>query len=144
MFASRSRKRPQTAMANTARRPGFERLESLALLEVTINTFDTMTFGTMQIEKLTSQADADVPTGPIVPVGPMPVYPHQINSTGSVALENVVVTNYDGTPGIPGDDFPSMPTLNGGFNVGHTNMDDTLDLNETWLFFASRVITTGT
>ncbi len=97
----------------------------------------------IHIEKLTNNQDADLPMGPVIPVGQMAMFTYEVTNTGNVALANVVVTDDNGTPGNLVDDFNPTPTLNGAFNVGDTNMDNLLDLAEIWLYAASRVVTAG-
>ena len=69
------------------------------------------------------------PTSLVVP-GTV-VYTYEVNNTGNVALEGITVTDDNGTPGIPGDDFD--PT----YQSGDTNSDGKLDLTETWIYTAS-------
>ncbi|MGB6042205.1 MAG: SdrD B-like domain-containing protein, partial [Pirellulales bacterium] len=97
----------------------------------------------IHIEKLTNNQDADLPTGPIIPVGQNAVFTYQVTNPGTVALASVVVSDDNGTPGNLGDDFLPTPVLNGAFNIGDTNTDNLLDTGETWLYSAARVVTAG-
>src|SRR5262249_38391044 len=58
-------------------------------------------------------------------------------SAGTPALENVVVTDDNATPGVPGDDF--SPTFVG----GDTNNDGKLDKGETWTYTKTLNIPAG-
>ena len=61
--------------------------------------------GMIDIEKATNGEDADNPTGPFILVGDPVEWTYVVTNTGDVQLSNVVVTDDNGTPGNPGDDF---------------------------------------
>ncbi len=72
-------------------------------------------------------------------VGDTIVYTYTSKNTGSPdspPLENVVVTDDNGTPGNPGDDF--NPKFTGG-----DDGDGKLELGETWTYTSSRLVVTG-
>jgi len=90
--------------------------------------------------------DADTPpTGPIVFEGNTVMFTYVVTNPGDVPLENVVVTDDNATPGLPGDDFMPAPVDedNNGFNDGDANTDGILDLDEEWLYTAMRTILPG-
>jgi hypothetical protein len=91
----------------------------------------------IDIEKATNGQDADSPTGPVIPVGDTATFTYVVTNTGNVPLANVVVTDDNGTPGVPGDDFHPV------FTDGDANDDGLLDLDEAWTYEASRVVTPG-
>ena len=62
---------------------------------------------------------------------------YTVENNGNVPLENVVVTDDNGTPGIPGDDFHPTAVLVGQFNSGDTNQDNILDTDKTWHYTAT-------
>ena len=55
-----------------------------------------------------------------------------VTNTGNVPLSGVIVTDDNGTPGDPADDF------NADFVGGDANADGLLDTTETWTFTATR------
>ncbi len=70
-------------------------------------------------------------------VGDTITYSFEVENTGSddsPALANVVVTDDNGTPGVPGDDF--SPT----FVDGDTDGDSELDKGEIWTYTAARTV----
>lgn len=87
----------------------------------------------IDIEKATNGADADTPPGPIIEVGGTATFTYEVTNTGDVPLANVVVTDDNGTPDDPTDDFNPM------FTGGDLNDNDLLDLEETWTYEAERV-----
>lgn len=82
-------------------------------------------------------ADADAPLGEVFAVGGLANITYVVTNPGGVALEVVVVTDDNGTPGVPGDDF--VPTFDG----GDTDGDGRLDPGETWTYSTSRVVAAG-
>ena len=62
---------------------------------------------------------------------------YDVTNPGNVPLKNVVVTDDNGTPGNPADDF--HPTFTG----GDTNANGLLDPGETWTYTASATATAG-
>ena len=91
----------------------------------------------IDIEKATNGQDADSPTGPDIPIGNTVTWTYTVTTTGNAPLSNVVVTDDNGTPGNPGDDF--NPTFTG----GDTNSNNQLDPGETWTYQATGTATAG-
>jgi len=84
--------------------------------------------------------------GPPVSVDDPVTWKYVVTNPGTVPLTNVVVTDDNGTPGNPGDDFNPSPvdiSPADGFNDGDLNMDNKLDLIETWLYQAMGTATLG-
>ncbi len=117
--------------------PGGEHVLELSIDDrSTDNNFGNfMPDPSVQIVKLTNGADNNNPTGPYVAVGETVTFTYEVTNTGNVALENVVVTDDNGTPGDTGDDF--SPTFVG----GDTNGNGLLDLTETWTYTATHTVT---
>jgi len=84
----------------------------------------------IHIEKSTNGQDADLPTGPVIPVGGVVNWEYVVTNCGDVPLSNVVVWDNNGTPGDPGDNW--HPTFVG----GDTSNFGVLDLTETWIYQA--------
>ena len=87
-----------------------------------------------------SSPTARTPTrrsGPILAVGATATFTYTVRSTGGTSLQNVVVTDDNGTPGNTGDDF--SPT----FASGDTNSNNILETTETWTYTATRTVTAG-
>ncbi|HYW80082.1 MAG TPA: hypothetical protein VE890_10925, partial [Thermoguttaceae bacterium] len=82
----------------------------------------------IDIEKATNGIDADSPTGPIVPVGSTVTWTYDVTNPGNLPLADVVVTDDNGTPLDPADDFPLTLV------DGDTNGNGLLDLTETWQY----------
>ena len=86
--------------------------------------------------------------GPVVPMDSPVTFHYAVTNPGNVPLASVVVTDDNGTPSDPTDDF--HPTFTG----GDTNGNNQLDPGETWTYTASQparmgqytnvVTTTGT
>ncbi len=91
----------------------------------------------IQVIKSTEGDDANDPTGPQIAVGDTVDWTYQVTNSGNVPLANVVLTDDNGTPGDPGDDF--LPT----FDTGDTNGDDLLDPTETWEYSADGAAVAG-
>jgi hypothetical protein len=87
--------------------------------------------------------DADEPTGPEIAAGETVFWSYVVTNPGDVQLADVVVTDDNGTPGNSSDDFNPAPVEDGGFNVGDTDQDNRLDVDETWLYTAAAVAQEG-
>ena len=111
-------------------------LRSLRPNEVTSNLENLAP--SVQITKFTNGQDANtVGSGPYLAVGATATFSYTVVSTGGTTLQNVVVTDDNGTAGNPADDF--SPTFVG----GDTNSDSILDVGETWTYTATRTVTAG-
>src|SRR5436190_1996255 len=79
------------------------------------------------------EKDASVPGGTADVAGETISYTMAVTNTGNAAIAGVVVT----------DAFTSneAPVLVAGFNSGDTDQDNLLDVNETWHYTASHVVT---
>ncbi|MCO6459234.1 MAG: hypothetical protein J5I93_28325 [Pirellulaceae bacterium] len=91
----------------------------------------------IDIEKATNGQDADIPPGPLLPIGSTALFSYVVTNPGNVSLRDVVVVDNNGTPDDPSDDFRPM------FTGGDTNMNGWLDPPETWTYAASRTVTPG-
>ena len=81
------------------------------------------------IEKSTNGVDADLPTGPLLAVGSTATFEYVVSNTGTVPLEEVSVVDDQGV------------TVT--FQSGDTNNDGLLDVDETWVYTGSTVVTAG-
>jgi uncharacterized repeat protein (TIGR01451 family) len=105
----------------------------------------------IQIVKLTNGTNNDTPPtagtpdGPIIVVGGPVNWTYFVTATNSgEPIKDVVVTDDNGTPGNPADDFHPAPVLGGdGFNVGDTHDKGFLDPDETWQYSASSTAQLG-
>jgi hypothetical protein len=59
----------------------------------------------IDLEKETNGQDADAPPGPQVQLGDPLTWTYVVRNTGNVDLTGVTVTDDNGTPGDPGDDY---------------------------------------
>jgi len=87
----------------------------------------------IDIEKATNGLDADEPTGPVVEVkvtGTTVTWTYVVTNPGNVPLADIVVTDDDGTPNDPTDDFQPL------YVGGDVNGDGRLDLGESWHYRA--------
>ncbi|MAE63905.1 MAG: hypothetical protein CMJ18_06495, partial [Phycisphaeraceae bacterium] len=91
----------------------------------------------------TPEEDADSPTGPTLEPGTPVTWSYLVSNPGNVPLSITEIVDDAGTPGDTGDDLTPAPVEVGGFNVGDTNMDGLLDLDETWQFTADGVAASG-
>lgn len=99
---------------------------------------------TMSIEKRTNGEDADLPTGPLVPVGNQATFDYLVGNEGNVPIEITSISDDNGTPADSNDDFSPDPVLTAsGFNVGDLNSNELVDLDEIWNFRATRTVTTN-
>lgn len=83
----------------------------------------------INIEKATNGEDADIPTGPFIPVGNSVTWTYVVTNTGNVPLSNIVVTDNQGVTPV--------------YVSGDTNDDNFLDLDETWIFEAAGTAVPG-
>ncbi len=84
----------------------------------------------IHIEKATNSIDADRPAqGPNLLVGDTATFTYVVTNTGNVALKNVTVS----------DDQGVAVT----FVDGDTNNNSLLDVNETWTYTGSTIVTAG-
>jgi uncharacterized repeat protein (TIGR01451 family) len=91
----------------------------------------------IHIEKHTNGEDADLATGPSVLVGSTVTWTYYVTNTGDVPLSNILVTDSEiGTPD------PVYEVTNT-YNIGDTNKDGKLDLDETWQYQASGTAAAG-
>ena len=79
--------------------------------------------GEIHIENLTNGEDADVPTGPTVPVGNPVTWTYEVTNPGNLPIRGVEVT----------DDRGVVPV----FVSGDADADGDLDVNELWLYRAT-------
>jgi hypothetical protein len=84
-----------------------------------------------------SGQDADSPPGPVLDAGSTVIFTYTVTNPGNIALNGVVVTDDNGTPGNAADDF--NPTFAG----GDTNSNNQLDVDETWTYTALRSVGEG-
>jgi len=83
----------------------------------------------INIEKATNGEDADLPTGPSIPVGGTVTWTYVVTNTGNVPLSNIVVTDNQGVTPV--------------YVSGDTNGDNLLDVDETWIFEATGTAVPG-
>ena len=84
----------------------------------------------INIKKYTNGEDADLPPGPIVPVGSTVTWTYLVSNTSTVPLSNVTVT----------DNIAGVTPV---FVSGDTDGDTQLDIGETWLFQATGTALAG-
>ncbi|MER9497687.1 hypothetical protein [Mesorhizobium sp. M0587] len=90
------------------------------------------------LDKKTNGADHDLNLFQGQPV----TWTYDVNNDGNVALNNIVVTDDNGTAGT-GDDIHPLAILSGGFNSGDTDMDGVFDIGETWHYQATGIAQLG-
>jgi hypothetical protein len=93
--------------------------------------------GQIDVEKSTNSVDADNPTGPRVAVGGTVTWTYLVTNPGNVPLASVAVSDDNGTPDFPDDDFRPA------YVSGDTDGDGALDLEETWTYQATAVAQAG-
>ena len=92
----------------------------------------------IDLEKFVNGLDADTAqTGPTVAVGSTVTFTYTVRNTGNVGLVVPFISDDNGTPGNPFDDF--VPAFTGG-DAGNIGV---LDLFETWSFTASKTAILG-
>lgn len=84
----------------------------------------------VDIEKATNGSDADVPTGPIVPVGSTVSWTYVISNTGEYDLTNVIVTDNQGV----------VPVR---LDITDVGGDDILSIGESWTYIAAGTAVQG-
>lgn len=84
----------------------------------------------INVKKYTNGVDADVPTGPFIPVGGAVTWTYVVTNTGNVPLRNVVVT--DNRTGV-------SPV----YVSGDTNGDSWLQVGEVWTYRATGIAVAG-
>jgi hypothetical protein len=91
----------------------------------------------INVVKSTNGDDANTGSGPNLRVGTTATFTYLVTNTGNTQLSNVSVRDDNGTAGNTADDF------NATFVSGDTDGDNRLDVNETWTYRATRVVTRG-
>jgi hypothetical protein len=91
----------------------------------------------IQLIKFVNGEDANSPPGPTVSPGSTVTFTYQVTNVGNITLSNVVVTDDNGTPGVPADNFNPM------FTAGDLNSNGLLDLGETWTYSAASIAIVG-
>jgi Ca2+-binding RTX toxin-like protein len=81
--------------------------------------------------------EADAGTGPVLAVGTTVKWTYRVTNATATPLANIVVSDDNGTPGVPGDDF------NPAFVGGDTDVDGLLDPGEVWLYRAFGTVAFG-
>lgn len=84
----------------------------------------------INIEKYTNGFDADLPTGPFVPVGGAVIWTYVVTNTGNVPLRNVVVAD-------------NRTGVNPAYISGDTNGDGILQVGEVWSYRATGIAVAG-
>jgi uncharacterized repeat protein (TIGR01451 family) len=91
----------------------------------------------INVVKSTNGDDANTGSGPNLRVGTTATFTYVVTNTGNTQLSNVSVRDDNGTSSITTDDF------NATFVSGDTDADGRLDVNETWTYQATRIVTRG-
>ena len=91
----------------------------------------------IDIEKFVNGEDADLATGPVLPVNDPVTFTYIVTNSGNIALGSVVVVDDNGTPSNTGDDFNPI------FTGGDANSNGLLDLGETWTYTATAAVIAG-
>jgi uncharacterized repeat protein (TIGR01451 family) len=89
------------------------------------------------LQKLTNGLDTGSGTGPTLTIGSTAVFTYRVTNTGNIALTDITLTDDNGTPANTTDDV--TPT----FVSGDTNGNSALDVTETWVYQATRIVTAG-
>jgi hypothetical protein len=85
------------------------------------------------VQSLVNGDDANSPPGSTLVAGSPANFTYIVANTGNVPLANVTVTDDNGTPGTPADDFVAV------YVSGDANANSMLDIGEEWTFSAARV-----
>jgi hypothetical protein len=85
----------------------------------------------IQLVKWTNGMNREAPPGPLLPVGGQVAWTYLVTNEGNESLASVVVTDDNGTPGDPEDDFRPA------FVDGDINNNNLLEPGEVWRFEAS-------
>jgi hypothetical protein len=81
--------------------------------------------------------DADLPPGIGLEAGSTMVVAYLLTNTGNVALQSIVLSDDNGTPGLTTDD------VSPDYLAGDANNDGKLDLGEAWMFIARIPVLAG-
>src|SRR5262249_30135627 len=88
----------------------------------------------------TTIEDANDPAHPVMLAdGTAVTWTYLVTDLLTTPLTFVSLVDDAGTPTTPVDDFAPAPVLSGGFNVGDTNHNNTLDFGEAWLYTSAGV-----
>ncbi len=112
----------------------------LAGLADVTNTDTSNHFGAtagINVVKSTNGEDSNTGPGPNLRVGSTATFTYLVTNTGNTQLNNVSVRDDNGTAASTADDFDAN------FVSGDTDGDNRLDVNETWTYRATRVVTRG-
>jgi len=90
----------------------------------------------IHIEKSTNGQDADSPSGPYVDVGGAVLWQYVVTNCGSVNLTDIIVTDDNGTPGNPLDDWSPV-------YISGDDGDLVLETTETWIYQAAGTAAAG-
>ena len=92
----------------------------------------------IHIQMMVNGDDANLPTGPAIPVGQPLLYSYLITNSGNVPLSAITVTDDQGAAPLPVDTTPAD-----GYNDGDTDRDNQLDVGETWIYSLSGTAAAG-
>lgn len=84
----------------------------------------------IDIEKSTNGQDADIPTGPLIPIGNQVIWTYVVTNLGNLPLSDVVVTD-------------NVLGIIAGPDSGDTNNNGILETTEVWTYRASGVAESG-
>ncbi len=89
------------------------------------------------VQALINGQDANSAPGPTLTVGDAANFEYLATNPGNVPLSGVYVVDDNGTPANSADDF------NAAFVGGDANNNELLDVGETWMFAAQRIVVLG-